>query len=169
VSNPPNPAYSTTLSQQAAWLDEGEYMTWRDPYIKALAQFLLVDVKPRWPHPTLVQWKGVFDSGLEFPNGSPKPALAAYRLPIWLPKARPGKKVTVWGQLRPADHSGTQHGVIEFQRHGTSKWTRLRRVETRSSEGFVLTHVSIGHAGLVRLGWESPSHTRYYSRAVTVR
>jgi hypothetical protein len=169
VTNPPNPAYRTTLTEQAAWLDEGEYMTWRDPYIKALAQFLLVDVKPRSAHPTLEQWKGVFDSGLEFASGSPKPSLAAYRLPIWLPNAHTGKKVTVWGQLRPANHSGTQRGVIEFLRHGSSKWTRLQRVKTRSSEGFVFTHVSIRHGGLVRLGWESPTHTWYYSRSMTVR
>jgi hypothetical protein len=168
VTNPPNPAYRTTLSEQAAWLDEGEYITWRDPYIKALAQFLLVDVKPPFAHPTLAQWKGVFDSGLEFANGSPKPALKAYRLPIWLPKPHPGKRVTVWGQLRPAYHSGIQHGVLEFLRHGTSKWKRLRRVETRSSEGFMLTHVSIGHPGMVRLGWESSSHVWHYSRSVTV-
>jgi hypothetical protein len=168
VTNPPNPAYRTTLSEQAAWLDEGEYMTWREPYIKALAQFLLVDVKPYWPHPTLTQWRGVFDSGLELPNGQPKPALKAYRLPIWLPSAHPGRKVTLWGQLRPADHSGIQHGVIEFLRQGTSKWKRLQRVQTGSSEGFLLTHVSIGHPGLVRLGWVSPTHTWYYSRSVTV-
>ncbi|MFL5824601.1 MAG: hypothetical protein ACJ764_14305 [Solirubrobacteraceae bacterium] len=166
VTNPPNPAYRTTLKEQAAWLDEGEYITWNDPYIKALAQFLLVDVKPP-AHPTLRQWKGVFDSGLEFANGSPKPSLAAYRLPIWLPKAHHGPKVTVWGQLRPANHHRTQHGVIQFQRKGTSKWTRLHRLQTGSTEGFVFTHVSIGRPGRVRLGWEG-GHKWYYSRSVTV-
>jgi hypothetical protein len=59
--------------------------------------------------------------------------------------------------------------VIEFLRHGSSKWKRLQRVKTRSSQGFVFTHVSIRHGGLVRLGWESLTHTWYYSRSMTVR
>ena len=166
VTNPPNPAYKTTLSEQATWLDEGEYLTWSDPYIKALAQFLLVDVKPP-PHPTLSQWRGVFDSGLEFSNGKPKPSLAAFRLPIWLPKARHGSRVMVWGQLRPANHHRAQRGVIQFKRRGT-RWKTLKHVQTGSSEGFFLTHAAIGHSGSVRLGWESSNHSWFYSRTVKV-
>ena len=168
VTNPPNPAYKTTLSEQAEWIDEGEYMVWQDPYIKALAQFLLVDNKPPQAHPTIAQWKGVFDSGLEFSSGKPKPSLAAFRLPIWLPSAHPGKKVTIWGQLRPANHHKTQHGVIQFERKGTSKWKVLQHVQTTSSEGFLLNKVAVGHAGFVRIGWESPTHAWFYSRSVSV-
>ena len=46
-SNPPNPFVKTSLTQQATWLNQGEYMTWKDRYVRALDQFLLVDDKPR--------------------------------------------------------------------------------------------------------------------------
>ena len=45
-TNPPDPFYSITLAQQSAFTDQGEYMTWRVPYVKTLCQFLLVDDSP---------------------------------------------------------------------------------------------------------------------------
>ena len=42
-----NPFVRTSLGQQEVWLNEGEYMAWKDPRVRALAQFLLVDDKPR--------------------------------------------------------------------------------------------------------------------------
>lgn len=170
VTNPPNPEYHTSLAQQATYLNEGEYMMWREPFVKALAQFLLTDVPPPPTNsPTPGEWLRTFTTGLIFHNGRPKPALAAYRLPIWVPAPRPGPRVLVWGQLRPANHSATQTGVIDFQPQGSSNWRELARVSTTSSEGFVLTHVAIPSAGLLRLGWKSPSGPDLYSRSVALR
>ena len=45
-SNPPNPYIHTSLSQQATWLNQGEYMSWQYPYVRSLAQFELVDAPP---------------------------------------------------------------------------------------------------------------------------
>jgi hypothetical protein len=167
VTNPPNPVYHITLRDQATWLNEGEYMTWRDPFVKALAQFELVDFATP-AHQTTHEWSRSFTSGLEFQNGKPKPALAAYRLPIWLPNAKHGAHVAVWGQLRPADHSTTQVGELQFRRKGSSSWRNLHRVSTTNPQGFVFVHVAIGSAGSVRLAWTSPTHTTDYSRTVTV-
>jgi hypothetical protein len=168
-SNPPNPYVKTSLAQQAAWIDEGEYLTWREPYVRALTQFLLVDSppKPGARKGSALYWS-TFQTGLENMNGSPKPSLGAFRVPIWLPVARHGAHVTVWGQLRPADHSTTQYGLIEFQRRGSSTWKQLTEVQTSSPEGFLVSHVSIPSAGLVRLGWLDPNGSVYYGRSVPV-
>lgn len=170
VTNPPNPQYQTSLSQQATYLNQGEYLMWREPFVKALAQFLLTDVPPPpTSSPTPSQWLRTFTTGLIFSNGRPKPALAAYRLPIWVPAPRPGRRVLVWGQLRPANHSATQTGMIDFQAQGSSSWRQLAQVSTTSSEGFVLTHVAVPAAGLLRLGWKSPSGPVFYSRSVSLQ
>lgn len=169
VTNPPNPEYHTSPSQQAVYLNEGEYMLWREPFVRALAQFLLTDVPPPpTSSPTPGEWLRTFTTGLIFHDGRPKPALAAFRLPIWVPAPRPGPRVLVWGQLRPADHSGTQTGTIDFQPRGSASWRQLGRVSTTSSEGFVLTHVAVPSAGLLRLTWRSPSGPVFHSRSVTV-
>jgi hypothetical protein len=167
VTDPPNPAYTTTLKEQAAWLNQGAYMTWRDPYVKALAQFELAD-PPTPSHQTKHEWSRSFTSGLEFSDGRPKPALGAYRVVIWLPSAQHGSRVAVWGQLRAANHSTTQVGQIQFRGQGSSTWKTVKTVRTNSSQGFVSTQVSLGSAGSARLSWtDSTGHT-YYSRNVSV-
>jgi hypothetical protein len=167
VTNPPNPVYHTTLADQATWLNEGEYMTWREPYVKALSQFELVDV-PTPKHQTSHQWSRSFTSGLEFQNGTPKPALAAWRIPIWLPSTQHGAHVAVWGQLRPANHSTVQLGVIEFRPAGSPTWSSLNQVSTTNSQGFIFTHVAIGSAGSLRLAWTSSTGQTFYSRTVQI-
>jgi hypothetical protein len=169
VTNPPNPQYHTTLAQQATYLNEGEYEMWREPSVKALAQFLLIDVPaPPTSSPTAGDWLRTFTTGLIFHDGKPKPALAAYRIPIWVPAPHPGSRVTIWGQLRPADHTHTQTGLIDFQPQGSASWRRLGSVKTTSAEGFLLTHVAVPSAGLLRLAWQSPSGPMFYSRSVPV-
>lgn len=167
VTNPPNPFYKTTLKQQATWLNQGDYMTSRDRYVKALAQFELEDV-PTPRHQSMHAWSRSFTSGLEFSNGNPKPALGAYRIPIWLPSARHGSSVAVWGQLRAANHSTTQVGQIQFRSGGSSTWRTIKTVRTTNSQGFVSTHVSLGSAGTVRLSWTDSTNHSYYSRNVSV-
>ena len=169
VTNPPNPEYHTSLSQQATYLNQGEYIVSREPFVKALSQFLLTDVpSPPGGSPTPSEWLRTFTTGLIFHDGKPKPALAAFRLPIWVPVPHPGPRVLVWGQLRPANHSAAQTGVIDFRAQGSSSWRQLARVSTNSSEGFLLAHVAVPSAGLLRLGWKSPSGPVFYSRLVTV-
>ena len=169
-TNPPNPYVKTTLSQQATWLNQGEYMTWLDPRVHALAQFELVDSppKPRERKGSKMYWS-TFQTGLLFRNGAAKPSFASFRLPIWLPVARHGARVTVWGQLRPADHTTTQQGAIQFRRRGQSTWSTLRIVQTSSPEGFIVAHVPIPAAGSVRLAWRgAAAGTTDFSRTVTV-
>jgi hypothetical protein len=168
-TNPPNPYVRTTPAQQAAWINQGEYMTWTMPYIRGLTQFLLVDSppKPGTRKGSALYWS-TFQTGLEYSGGRRKPSFGAFIVPIWLPVQRHGRRVTVWGQLRPAAHNTTQYGVIEFRRKGSSRWKELTEVQTTSPEGFVFNHVSIPSAGNVRLGWLDPNGSVFYSRVVSV-
>lgn len=169
-TNPPNPYVHTSLSEQATWLDQGEYMTWLDPYVHALAQFLLVDDKPK-AHTvkgSQLYWS-TWQTGLEYHDGTPKPSYEAFRLPIWLPDQRHGSSVAVWGQLRPANHTTTQTAQIQLQSSGSSTWTTLTTVSTTDPEGFFLTHVAIPTSGQVRLAWTDPATGAVdYSRDVSV-
>jgi hypothetical protein len=170
-SNPPNPYVTTTPAQQAEYINEGEYLAWRDPYVSALAQFELVDAGPAVSQPvgTPAYW-GTFQTGLINAAGVPKPSYDAYRLPIWLPRARTGARVTVWGQLRPADHGGPEDGTIQFEAAGASAFTTLQPVQTANPQGFILAHVPLTTAGSLRLAWQDPTSGQvYYSRVVAIR
>jgi hypothetical protein len=171
-SNPPNPFVKNSTTQQAVWLNQAEYMAWNDPFVQLITQFELIDSRPRHGEPPgSRQYWGTFQTGLEFVGGSPKPALQAFRLPIWLPVARHGNSVAVWGQLRPANHAAVQAGLIEYEPRGTSTWKAATgdAVFTTNSEGFFLAHVPIPSAGRVRLAWVDPATNQvYYSRTVTV-
>jgi hypothetical protein len=169
-SNPPNPYVKTSPAQQAEYINQGEYLAWRDPYVRALAQFELVDAGPQVSEPvgTPAYW-GTFQTGLINSAGVPKPSYDAYRLPIWLPRARIGPRVTVWGQLRPADRGGPATGTIQFAPAGGPGFTTLQPVQTASPEGFIVAHVAVTTPGSLRLAWQDPSIGQaYYSRAVII-
>ena len=170
-SNPPNPFVRITQAQQATYINEGEYMAWRYPYVRALGQFELVDAGPEADQPinTPAYW-GTFQTGLVSAAGSPKPSLYAYRIPIWVPGARHGPHVTVWGQLRPANHTAPQTATIEFQGARASGFTPLTQVQTSSPRGFILSHIAVPTPGLLRIAWPDPATGQvYHSRIVTLR
>jgi hypothetical protein len=168
-SNPPNPFIHTSLAQQATWLNQGEYMSWQDPYVHALAQFELVDAPPLngYPPGSRSYWS-TFQSGLIMTSGQIKPSYDAYRLPIWVPHPRHGSHVTVWGQLRPANHATLQYAVIEFEPRGQSSWQQLSEVQTSSPQGFLLTQVAVPSKGQLRLAWLDHVGALEYSRAVAI-
>ncbi len=169
-SNPPNPYVKTSLAQQETWLDEGWYMSYRMPRVKAMAQELLYDQPPIAGKPpgSAAYWSN-FDSGLEFENGAPKPAYGAFRLPIWLPRQQPGSRVTVWAEIRPAAVGADSAGVLEFQARGSTTWTALGDLRTSNPEGFILAHVKIPGRGSVRLAWgDRATRAVYYSRTVPI-
>lgn len=172
-SNPPNPYVKNSATQQATWLNEAEYMAWKDPYVRLMNQFELIDSRPRaHTKPGSRAYWGTFQTGLEFVGGRPKPALAAFRLPIWLPSARHGARVLVWGQLRGANHSTTQQATVQYLARGSNTWRSETgdTITTTNSEGFFLARVPVPSAGSVRLAWlDSTSGTTYYSRTVGVR
>ena len=94
-TRPPDPK-GASPSRQAAYINEAEYLAWKDPRMHTFSQYLWTDEDPVW----------AFQSGLTYASGQPKPALAAYRLPIYVKKQ--GRRVMVWGHV-PGSGTVTIH------------------------------------------------------------
>ncbi|MBV8990719.1 MAG: hypothetical protein JO372_19385 [Solirubrobacterales bacterium] len=161
-TNPPRPDFSTTPALQAQYIDEGEYMAWRDPRVRTLTEYLLQDAPPGGGSSV-----SAFASGLLFANGAPKPAFDAYRLPLWMPsvKARHGDSLEVWGCVRPAKHYPRQQiGPVQIQLAERT----VRSIAITNPQGYFDVHISFPHSGSVRLAWRYPGGPIIYSREIAI-
>jgi hypothetical protein len=117
-SNPPDRLVSTTLSRQAALINEKEEFAFRYERLKSHSQYLMFD-DPARPGPLSVKWSG-FQTGLRFASGRAKPSFNAYRFPIVV--KRRGRGVRIWGRVRP----GSGRRFVRVQRRGGSFGPRMR-------------------------------------------
>jgi hypothetical protein len=117
-SNPPDRLVSTSLSRQAALINEKEEYAYRYGRLKSHSQYLLFD-DPARPGSLRAKWSG-FQTGLRFANGNRKASLNAYRFPIVVKRLRRG--VYVWGRVRP----GVGPRFVRIQRKGGSLGPRIR-------------------------------------------
>jgi hypothetical protein len=163
ATNPPNPYSGVPPARQAEYLNQGEYLAWRDPRVRALSQFLLYDSPPdaRYPRGSPRYWS-TFQTGLLFAGGRPKPSLGAYRLPIVVPdpSLRSGR-VSVWGRIRPA-HGRVRQVAVQWR----ARSGRLETVAELSASGpsaIVTGEVQLPGPGQLRLAWGA-----YASRWVAV-
>jgi hypothetical protein len=159
-TNPPRSEFPITLLLQAQYLNQAEFMAWRDPRVRAFNQYLLEDALPGGGSAV-----SSFASGLEFADGRPKPSLAAYQLPIWLPVARQSGShaIEVWGCVRPAKRF-RRPGRVSIQLDGQT----VKRVHVTNHSGYFEVPVAFPHSGAVRLGWTDPNGRRMFSRAIAV-
>ncbi len=175
-TNPPNPFRGVPLRRQASYLDEAQYMASQDARVRSMSQFLLRDAAPNAAYPVgSSRYWSTFQTGLEFVNGTKKPAFAAYRLPIWIVSgaSAAGGKVTVWGMVRPA--SGATRVLIEWRGSGGAAggvaggaaFRTVATVTVGTSKTFNVG-VSTPGPGVVRLAWTSPSGQVLHSRAAAV-
>ncbi len=86
-------------------MNEAEYLSYKQSRLDSYSQYALIDQAP----------PASFDTGLINPNGKPKPGYAAYRMPVWLPSAstRKGRKLEVWGDVRPAYYATLDTGKAQ--------------------------------------------------------
>ena len=121
-SKPPDPYGGVSLEEQAEYMNEGDFLAYRNPRIFANTQFQLDDVPPltQYPRDSRLFWR-TYQSGLIDLNGSAKPSAAAYMLPIALRRA--GGQVQIWGQLRFAPHGSNQ--TVHIQQKQGSTWLDL--------------------------------------------
>ncbi|HET9126178.1 MAG TPA: hypothetical protein VFN65_14975, partial [Solirubrobacteraceae bacterium] len=165
--------------QAAIYLNESEYLSYRNPRIASYAQYLLND-----PQNLLSKGVGLFSSGLLTFDGAPKPAFNAYRMPVWMPAQAVGRgqSALIWGGARPArgafaaTHSA-QHVLIEQFSRGA--WRTLARVTAAAGTGYFTTRVRFAVSGGLRLAYTYPSTelalppgvagATIYSRTVPVR
>ena len=137
-TNPPD-RFGVSLAKQARHINESDWIAYRDPRVKSVAQYKLVDD----------QAAEHFQTGLRFYNGVAKPSYSAYRLPIWV--SRRGKdRVLVYGQVRPLANGVP--GVVEIQNGRPGAFATVATVTVTSARGhFVATLPR--RAGKWRLRW----------------
>ena len=138
-SSPPNPfGDGLSLGRHAGAINEAEQLFFSDTRIRSTAQYELFDV----PNPDQ------FNTGLYLNDGDPKPAWAAYRMPLVVTKLSPSL-VEVWGQVRPAE------GRVRVE--VTASGARVGRPLTNAS-GYYRFKVRRGGAARLRYRaeWTSP-------------
>jgi hypothetical protein len=149
-----------TPDQAAQYLNQAEYISWKNPRIKTYDQYELVD-------------SGSFPTGLFFaphtaacPGGlpCPKPSFYSYRIPVWLPhtSARRGKSLEVWGDVRAAhyargDTGQAQNVQIQFAPSGSSTFSTVKTVRISNNYGYFDVNVNFPGSGSVRLAWTYPT------------
>ena len=151
-TNPPNPSYGVAPTKQAMWLNQMDYTAYKNKLIKGVSQYELVDDGND---------PSVFQTGLEFQNGAPKPSYDAYRLPIWV--TRKGGSSSIWLWVRPAFGSPQ---TVQIQ-HDTGGGFQTVATKTTNGRGFA-TVTQSGTGGTWRIAWTAPNGTTYFSRAASV-
>jgi len=169
-TNPPDPRQIVTPSEQAAYLNQADYIAWRNPRVRSVAQFLLYDSPPNKLYPkSSPEYWDTFQTGLLSANGTEKPAFAAYRLPIWIPAPRleTGARTFLWGQIRPGPHNLVQHAAIQW-RAARGGWKTISRVAFEQPEGYFTTRIRLPGSGSVRTAWTASNGQTFDSRTVAV-
>lgn len=155
-TGPPDPFRGVSLTQQAAWIGEAERLSWTDARVAVHGQFLLRDDEPRADQPagSRSYW-GTWQSGLRFDDGTPKPAYAAYRLPLAGPRRiEAGAPLELWGQVRPAH--GPTTVTIERKLVSEDTWEPVQQVAVTDPRGYFTTTVVNPREGDYRYVWEAP-------------
>ncbi len=98
-TNPPDPTWDITPAEQARRLGEAEQIARANRHVRSVAQFLVRDLPERPGRDVRTRWRD-YQSGLFFADGGPKPAWAAFALPLTVRRVA-GGRVAVWGLVRP--------------------------------------------------------------------
>jgi hypothetical protein len=185
-SNTKLPVYSTEFGYQttppdtqggtvspalaATYINWSEYLTWRNPRLASYDQYLLTDPVLPGDRP----YTG-FATGLYFPNGTAKPGLAAYRMPLYLPvtSTASGHPLEVWGCARPVSfvrrHSHAAQSVqIQFQPSSGGAFSTVKTVPLTDPSGYFDIRETFSGSGSVRLMWRYPGGPEIFSRIVSV-
>jgi hypothetical protein len=158
ASTPPSIKYAVPLPQQATAINHAEFLGYINRRVLSYAQYQLSDdtnIGSEAGTPIL------FQTGLRFGDGTPKPAYDAFRMPIWLTAS--GKAVRVWGGVRPG--ARTRVAIQSQASNGT--WSTVRTV-TVNRYGYIDQRIP-KPSGKVRLLWTSSQGTQFTSREATTR
>jgi hypothetical protein len=171
-SRPPDP-FGFAQPLQAAYINQAEFLAYVNPRVRSTHQFLLEDAPPYTQYPAnSYQYWSSFQTGLEERGGQPKQALAAYRMPIFIPAARRFSPANfrVWGGVRPAPNGSKQTVQVQYRRNVRgATWRTLKSVTTSNVRNYVDTRVRISRTGTVRLRWAAPGGGVLFSRTAGVR
>jgi hypothetical protein len=158
-TNPPDPTpRGIGLDLQATWLAQAERISWADPRVAGLTQFLLRDDVPwdQFPEGDPQRWR-TYQTGIEFSDGRPKPSYDAYRLPFVGPAQAPaGQPLRLWGMVRPGE--GGHQVRIQFAPEGTTSFSDVGEPVTVSDpRGYFEIDVVPTASGSYRFAWTGPA------------
>ena len=144
-TNPPDRYSGVPPSLAAVWLNQSDWIAFRNPRIASVSQYELRDERSL----------AAFQTGLRFKDGRAKPGLAAYRVPLWV---TPG---AIWGQVR-AGGVGSRVEILMESRAGRP-FKHFKTITIGNPQGYFTLRTS-RHAYRWRLAWLKGKH-RVLSRA----
>lgn len=125
-SNPPD-IIRTPVARIPQYINEAEYLSYRDPRLRSYAQYQLYDepLDFKLPASDLKHYSG-FQAGLYFVDGSPKGALPdAYRVPLVAMRTGKSNTVKIWFGLRNLNTISTPLAEIQFRKNAASPWNTV--------------------------------------------
>ncbi len=153
-TRPPDPNEGISQANQALYMNWAEYLSYKQSRLFSYSQYALIDQPP----------PASFDTGLLNPNGTQKPGYAAYRMPLYLPSTstRKGRKLEVWGDVRPASYAKLDTGkaqsvLVQFQPGSKGAFTTVDTVAISNAHGYFDVHLAFPGSGTVRLAWTYPT------------
>ena len=162
-TRPPDPYRGVAQQLQARYINEGDYIAWKNPRVFSSAQFLLYDSPPRteFPRGTEPYW-ATFQTGLltAFPQAEVKPALAAYKFPFLVRRKRGTARI--WGQVRFAPNGTSYPIYLQTRAPGSSNWVNTGApVQVTHSQGFFQARRPTQRGTAWRAVWAEPDFGRY--------
>ena len=157
-SSPPD-RFQTRLSRIPGFINEAEWMSFRNPRVASFSQYTLVD-DALGSADRYGSWQG----GLRFVNFRAKRGVYdAYRLPLFVRLLGPGA-VEVWGAARP----GGAGAVAQVQqRSGGGGYADLGGpITVRNERGYFRARFRISRAARRLYRFQSGGHTSRSARAV---
>jgi hypothetical protein len=155
----PDPFFKlVSFSQQAAWLNQAEYISEHNPNVRTLSQFLLVDDAPDPMFSVKTQprlaWR-TFQSGLTLQTGKHKPAYKAYITPLFIktPRVHRGTPVQLFGMLRPAAPTTRSKVIVQWRPAHRKRWQTRRTLTIGGPRGYFNSSVRVPSSGALRLRW----------------
>jgi hypothetical protein len=122
-SNPPlmGVPFTEKLAKHARFIEESLFVFWKDGASAAL-YYGLGDTVSSFSNPD------PFSSGLYFDDGTPKPALTAFRFPF-VTERDSAKKIMVWGKAPVT-------GKLKVQEKRSSGWKTIKRINVKKGKVF---------------------------------
>ena len=162
----PDPFFAAvTFARQAAWINQADYIAFKNRNVRAMSQFLLVDDGPAAgfdpKKEARLAWR-TFQSGLVFANGKRKTSYRAYVTPLYVKQrtVKRGGTVGIFGMLRSAKPGTLQKVRLQFRARGRKRWRDMRRRTVGGQRHFFETRVRVPTTGDLRLLWKDGSRLR---------
>ena len=142
-TNPPD-TFGVSLRNQAKFINQSEFIAFKNKRVRTLGQFLLVD-------DTRAD-SANFQTGLVLRAGRrPKPSLDAYRLPLWLEGK--GTRPELFAVLRPAPNGSPATAELQFRARGGGEWRTLRTLRSQGRFNYVNRRVRFPGPGAARIAY----------------